>query len=454
MTASSAREAARQAVTTVRERRAWARDIVPEIVGRATADAREAASATRLAYGTIQSRGTLDEALDARTARPRRIEPKVRDALDVAAYEILFTDTPHSASVDQGVELVRTVRPAAAGLANAVLRRLAEDAAEFPWGDIATDVAALARAHAHPLWLTERLICDLGRTTAARVLEANNSVPPLYLALNPFRGEMTATIESLRSDHVDPAPGPLAGCLVAGDAANAVNSDALARGAVLVSDAAAQLVCALTPRRPGGRVVEIGSGRGTKTALWQAANDGAGGPARISAVDVHDFKSDVLAARMAFLGVPGVTPVSADATDPEALARAIGGAADAVMIDAPCSGLGTLRRHPEHRWRVSASDVDALAHIGARILKAASSLVDPGGFVVYSTCTLTRQENAEVIGSFLDSRAGRSFEIDPLGSEVPDAWQYSLTSQGFVQTLPTCNGPDGHFVARLRRQPR
>ena len=451
MSASPAREAARSAVSAVRERRAWARELVPEIIARAGLDERDGASAARLAYGAIESSGTLDEAIDDRTAKPKRIEPRVRDALEVAAYELLFTDTPASAAVDQGVELVRSVRPAAAGLANAVLRRLAADAPSFPWGDPDTDPTALARAYAHPLWLTDLLINDLGRDRAAEVLDANNSVAPLYLAVNPFRTTYDEAVAVLRKEGAAPAPGPLPGSLIAGVPSAAVRSSAVADGLVLVADAAAQLTCLLAPVSPGSTMLEVGSGRGTKTAMLQSASVAAGAPSRILAADIHAFKADVLAARMTHLGVPDVTPVSVDATDAEALERAVGSRVDAVLIDAPCSGLGTLRRHPEQRWRLTPSDVDALAHIGGRLLKAASSLVNPTGFVVYSTCTLTHRENAEVIASFLQSRAGRSFDIEPLGSEVPEAWMAAVTPEGFVQTLPTRDGPDGHFVARLRR---
>ena len=452
MSASPAREAARLAVSAVKERRAWARDVVPDVVARAGLDERESASASRLAYGTIEALGTLDEAIDERAAKPKRIEPRVRDALEVAAYEVLFTDTPPSAAVDQGVELVRSVRAAASGLANAILRRLAADAPAFPWGDPATDDSALARKYAHPRWLTSMLVGELGRLAAEQVLDANNTVAPLYLAVNPFRATSDEAEAALRSEGVDPAEGPLPGSFVAGVPLRAVRSAAVANGVVLVADAAAQLVPRLTPVVAGSTLLEIGSGRGTKTALLQAVSVERGGPSRILAADLHAFKAEVLTARMALLGVPGVTSVSVDAADCGKLAKAVGGPVDGVLIDAPCSGVGTLRRHPEQRWRLTASDIDALAHIGGRLLAAGASLVDPGGFVVYSTCTVTRRENTEVVASFLASKVGRSFEIEPLGAEVFEAWCHAVTPEGFIQTLPTRGGPDGHFVARLRHR--
>ncbi len=451
MTASPARRTARDAITRVRERNAWARDIVPKIVNRARLDEREASSAARLAYGVLAAEGTLDDIIDARASKPGRIEPRVRDALRLAAYEILFTDTPASAAVDQGVELVRELRPQATGFANALLRRLAADSDSFPWGDPAVDNDALARLYAHPRWLVDVLIADLGRERAVELLAADTAPAPLHLAVNRFKATVEEALEALAD--ADPAVGPLSGSIVVGDAASAVRSQAVADGLVLVADASAQLAVLLVPPSPGGRLLEIGSGRGTKTALLQALAVQAGAPTTLLATDVHAFKAEVLARRMKELHVPDVLPLVADATDAVALAKAVGEPVDGVMVDAPCSGLGTLRRHPEQRWRLKPADIESLALLGERLLASAASLVKPGGFVVYSTCTVTRRENAEVVARFLGSEEGRGFDIESLADEVPSPLNGAVTTEGYVQTLPTRGGPDGHFVARLRRAP-
>ncbi len=206
MSASPARKVAREVVTRVRERSAYAHELMDSALRAAKLSPADAALATRLAYGTLQAEGTLIEAID-RYLGGKRVEPRISDALRVSAYEILFMRSEKRAAVHQGVELVREVRKQAAGLANAVLRRLAEDASSFPWGDPKTDVRALARMHAHPVWLANLWVEELGRETAEQVMAANNTPAPLYLAANTFAGTVDAAREGLRADGALPRAG-------------------------------------------------------------------------------------------------------------------------------------------------------------------------------------------------------------------------------------------------------
>jgi 16S rRNA (cytosine967-C5)-methyltransferase len=451
MSASPARRVAREVVTKVRERSAYAHELMDSALRAAKLSPADAALATRLAYGTLQAEGTLIGAVE-RYLGGKRVEPRIADALRVSAYEILFMRSEKRAAVHQGVELVREVRKQAAGLANAVLRRLAEDAPSFPWGDPSTDVRALARLHAHPEWLATMWIDELGRESAERIMEADNTPAPLYLATTAFAGTEDAAREALRADGALPHAGALPGSVEVGDAGAAVRGQALQRGLVVAVDACAQLVVRLVDPKPGSVVVEVGAGRGTKTLLLQSMAVSAGGPAVLYAVDSHEFKAQLLAERLSRYGVPGVRILVGDATDFSAIDGAPeAGTADAVLVDAPCSGLGTLRRHPEKRWRVEPADIDSLAELGSRLLAEAARLVRRGGFVVYSTCTVAEKENAAVIRAFLDSEAGSGFLVDSVGGQVPEAWQRFVTDEGFFSSLPSIDGPDGHFAARLVR---
>ena len=451
MSASDARRLARDVVSRVRERSGYAHEVLDSALRRASLPGDEVSFATRLAYGAIQTQGTLDEALDVHLGK-KHLESRVRDALRVATYEILFLRTPSRAAVHQGVELVRELRPQAAGLANAVLRRVADQAASFPWGDPATDVAALARLHGHPRWLVDMWIDELGRDATEHLLEADNEPAPLYVAENPFAGTFVEARAALRSDGATPESCPVPGCLKVGDPSAAVRGTALERGLVLAADAAAQFVAQIVRARPGDRVLEIGAGRGTKTILIQGAAVRAGGPARITAVDLHEFKARLLEERLRRFEVPGVDVLTGDAAD---LASVQGipaaGEVDTAIIDAPCTGLGTLRRHPEKRWRVGPQDIAVLARLGGILLREAARLVRPGGFVVYSTCTVADRENADVIREFLASPQGRAFRIDSLADEVPEEWRRFVTAEGFFRSLSASGGPDGHFAARLVR---
>lgn len=453
MPVSPARRAAYEVVRRVRERDAYGPQVLDAVLTRAAMPAEESALATRLARGTLASLGTLDDALDRFLSKPGALEPQVRDALRVAAYELLFARTPARAAVHQGVESVRRVRPQAAGLANAVLRKLADAVPSFPWGDPATDLGALARLTAHPLWLVERLVADLGEQPARGVLAADDAPAPLYLAHVPFAGSFEEALAQLVADGADPVAGPLPGSIEARVPGAAVRGRAVAEELVLVADAAAQFAPVAAAPAPGGLVVDVAAGRGTKTVLLQAAASRAGGLARIVALDLHAFKSEVLRARLDRLGVPDVTVVTGDAVDPESVAGVPAlGSADVVLLDVPCSGTGALRRHPEKRWRLTPEQVSELAALQRSLLTSAARLVRPGGIVVYSTCSILQEENRDVVGYFLQGEAGTGFRVRGVADAVPGVWAPFVTPEGYFQSLPAVGGPDGHFVAVLQHR--
>lgn len=451
MSVSPARRLAYDVVSRVRERSGYSHEVLDSLMKRASLSAADAALATRIAYGTLQTEGTLDEALGRYLAK--KTEPRVLDALRISAYELLFMNTAPRAAVHQGVELVRSVRPQASGLANAVLRKLAADADAFPWGDPTRDVEALARLYGHPFWLARLLVDEQGFETAARVMAANNEPAPLYAAANPFVGSAAEAFAMLEHDGAEPTECIIPGSFELGDAAAALRGEAISGGHAIITDLAAQLVADLVDVKPGATVLEIGSGRGTKTMLLQAHAIRAGGPARIFAVDLHDFKARLLEERLARFGVPGVTALVGDARHLGSIPGVPAvGTVDAALVDAPCTGLGTLRRHPEKRWRMDPGDIATLAALGTTLLSQAASLVRVGGLVVYSTCTVARQENAEVIAAFLESDQGAGFVVDSLAQDVPHAWRSSVTQEGYFSSLPVSGGPDGHFAARLLRR--
>jgi 16S rRNA (cytosine967-C5)-methyltransferase len=448
---SPARKATLAVLRRVREREAFGPETLDAVLRAAGLDLRDTALATRLTYGTLQTLGTLDDAIDRFLSEHVQLEPSVRDAMRLAAYELLFMRTPPRAAVHEGVDAVRSVRAQASGLANAVLRRLALEADSFPWGDPDTDDAALARATGHPRWLVDRWVCELGRDRAREALFADLDPAPLYLWHNPFKGSLVEAMDMLVADGAEPVPDVLPGSIRAGQPHAAVRGRAVGEGRVLVTDAAAQLAPLVCGAHPGGVVVDVAAGRGTKTAQLQAVSVAAGGPCGLYALDVHAFKAEVLVRRMRDLAVPAVTAVVGDATDMAAVEGLVPlSTADAVMLDAPCSGLGSLRRRPEKRWRVSPEDIDRLAVLQARMLEQASLLVRVGGRVVYSTCTVSRVENQDVVAAFLEGSEG-SFRTLDIRETVPAAWHGDVTDQGWFQSTPRVGGPDGHFVAVLER---
>jgi 16S rRNA (cytosine967-C5)-methyltransferase len=453
MSVAAARRAALEVLRRVRERDAYGPETLDAVLAASSMSDADISLATRLAYGTLETAGVLDEAIDRHVDRPKDVEARVRDALRLSTYELFYARTPARAAVHQGVEAVRAVRPRAAGMANAVLRKVAQESETFPWGDPDTDVAALARLTGHPTWLADLFAADLGPAVAATVMRADAESAPLYLWHDPFLGTLEDAMESLRRDGAEPSACDPPGCIEAGVPSAAVRGTSVSSGLCTIADAAAQVAAAVVGPYPGGVVIDLAAGRGTKTAQMQAISVAAGAPARVFAVDIHAFKAKVLAERMETLAVPGVETLVGDATHVAGIAGLPGtGEADAVLLDAPCSGLGTLRRRPEKRWRVRPEEIEALAGLQSAMLDEAASLVRPGGVVVYSTCSLARRENHDVVRAFLESEAGDSFTTRLIRDAVPAPWQHWIGPEGYFQSVPELSGPDGHFVAALERK--
>lgn len=453
MSATAARALAHEVLVATRERRAYVAPVLDSYLSGADLSEADRSFATRLARGVVETTGVLDDALDARLDRPGRVEPRVRDALRMGAYELLFMSTEPRAAVHQYVDLVRSLRPQAAGMANAVLRKIADAAPAFPWGDVESDAAALARATGHPLWLAERIMDDLGVVPGRAALESATTPAPLFVRVNPFIGMLEDALGVLEDDGADPEPAwpdELARQLL--DPRAAVHGRAIAEGFVVVTDAAAQIAPLALEPAPGSRVLDACAGRGTKTITLQASAARVGATAHVLALDINASKTDALARRMAHLGVPDIDVLVGDLLDP-ALASSLGPEGfDAVLLDAPCSGTGTMRRHPEIRWTLAPADIERLAELQGAMLRRAAALVKPGGTLVYSTCSILLAETVDVVGDFLGGAQGAGFESASLQAHVPRQWSRFLTPEGWFRSWPEPGGADGHFVARMVRQ--
>lgn len=402
----------------------------------------DTALTTHLVYGVLGAEGVLDDAID-RFARGK-IEPRIRDVLRLAAYELLYGRSPAYAVVDQAVAAARRIRPQASGLVNAVARRVAEAAPAFPWGDPETDLDALARVCACPRWVVDEYLASLGPDAGREALLASAEPAPSFVRLDPFGATRESALAALAAAEPLPSP-PDPDCFILGRPAVAHGGSG---GPWFSMDAAAQLAPAAVRPAPGGRVLDAGAGRGNKTVCLQAIAMRGGAPADITALEQHEGKVARLRERLDRSGVPGVTVAVGDAAD--ACTHFGPAAFDAVLLDAPCTGLGTLRRYPEKRWRIVPGDIARMAALQRTLLSGLAGVVRPGGCLVYSTCSIARAENEGVVRAFLDTATGAGFSVESLAGVVPDAWSPFLNDDGTFQSWPTIEGPDGHFVAVLR----
>ena len=444
--ASPARQAALRVTSIVRERDAFAQELIHKYIDSSRMSREDRAFATRLTLGVVSSYGTLDDVINRCLDRVSDINDDVRDALRISTYEIIFLKKEPHAAVSQGVELVKTIAPKASGLANAVLRRIADKAHKFPFGDPRTDIEAFARLHAFPEWLAKRALLDLGPEATRDYLAGSNEPAPLFVAINAAKADESEVVETIVAAHGDPVAVSVNGedipgcyCLSEGR----VLFDGRVRhmiqtGQLLVSDASSQQIARLVlPEEKPASLLEVGAGRGTKTVLIQSDAQRRYGSQidEYVTVDNLEFKTNITAERAEEYGIHVSESITGDAT---VLDDVVGERDfDVVFIDAPCSGLGTLRRHPEIRWRLNPEKIDEFAKTGLALLKSASSHVAPGGSIVFSTCTITRAENIDVVKAFLASDEGASFALAPIGG-----------APCFNPALKP-GSPDAHFAVRL-----
>lgn len=447
--ASPGRLGALYATQQVRRRRAFAQEVIEASIDRSRLTSQDRAFATLLTLGVVSSQGALDNVIDRCLQSPRDIKPDVRDALRLATYEIIYLRKAPHAALDQGVELVRAVAPSAAGLGNAVLHRVLALADSFPFGDPRQDIEALALLYAFPLWLAKLLVADLGAAEAASLMRASNEPAPVFVSVNALK----ATESEVRAIFLD------AGAEVESQEVNGVAVPGcfrvspsrvladgrirhlFAQGKILVSDAAAQAVVQGLLEGPAPEsLLEVGAGRGTKTLLIQSgAQRKYGHQLNLVPMDTHGFKTELLLGRARDYGAQVKEAITGNATR---LDDVMGDRTfDCIFIDAPCSGLGTLRRHHEIRWRITPEQIEDLAATDLALLKSAAGHVAPGGSLVYSTCTVTYAENNGTVKAFLESPEGRDFALAP------------LFGKACLSTPLASGGPDAHFAAKFIRRP-
>ena len=400
---------------------------------------REAALATEISYGALRWQLELDRALAAHSDRAlEELDEPVKVALRIGAFELLHhPKVPARAAVNEAVELTKQLEAArAAGFVNAVLRRLAETRAvpppPVPEVDPAGHVAAIT---AHPRWLVERWFQWLGPAETRSLCEANQQQAPAVVRAR--KGAREEAMKALAA--YDPRPGLFSpdAIVLAHGAPPALDIEGHEQGLFQAQDEAAQLVSLFAAPAPDAQVLDACAAPGGKACHLAEMS------ARVLAVDLHARKAKIIEEAAQRLGLTNLETRAADVTLP--LPGVPEGGFDLVLLDAPCTGLGTLRRHPEVKLRRTPEDVDRLAQLQAKLLASVHRYVRRGGLLVYAVCTLTPEECDEQVERFLNSHRG--FRIDP----PPPGFPAECLEGPSMRTLPHRTGTDGFFAVRLRR---
>jgi 16S rRNA (cytosine967-C5)-methyltransferase len=450
------RRAAYEVLRRCFEQDAWVDRALPAAIERYGLEGRHRAQVQRLAFGAVQMRGTTDALVERLSSRrSRRLDPPVAAALRLGLYEILFADsTPDHAAVGEAVELAkRGMGPnprrakAAAGMVNAILRRAARSRSELLGGFDDSTAAGAAFAHSMPEWLAEMWFDELGPEPAGSLMAAMNRPPETAMRASTMRvepaqlaAELAQAGEPVRWHQQGTTLWP-PGALVIDGRLGEPSLRKLESGEMLASARAAQATVALLGARPGERILDICAGPGVKTSGIAAAMRGEG---ELVAVEIDEARAREVSQLCRRAGAPAPRTIVADAASEGA---DLGSGYDRVLVDPPCSDLGTLASRPDARWRKSPETIERLSSLQHRILGRAVDALAPGGTLVYSTCTISRAENEANIGVLLDERP--ELGADDLGAEDPD-----LAAPGdprFLLTRPDRDRTDGFFIARLRK---
>jgi 16S rRNA (cytosine967-C5)-methyltransferase len=457
MAVSISRQIAFDVLQSVEAEGAYASDMLhAKLDAGAKLKPEDAALATELVMGVLRWRRLLDLAIDRHMKKSvERLDLPVAIALRMGAYQLRFlARIPARAAVNESVELVKRARKSsAASLVNAVLRKIAAEAktpadAFLPAG--IAPVERLAILHSHPAWMIERWLARLGETDTIALLEANNRTPRLSCAVHTpdARDEILRALET-NGMHVD--GGTLLKAAFAVSGGSPARSEAFRSGQISIQDEASQAIPLLLGVRAGDRVLDLCAAPGGKTAALARA---AGASGTVIAADLHAHRVRAMESQFKRLGLQNIQLVELDATHDISLP----GEFDRILVDAPCSGTGTLARHPEIRWRLRPGQLAESQRLQSQILANALAKLARGGRLVYSTCSIEPEENEHVVASALRNVPG--FHAVPAADAVqilaphlasgPNAAEL-FSADGFFRTSPAAHRSDGFFAALIEK---
>ena len=441
---SQARYEALHILVRVERDRAFADLALEAALDRARLDARDAGLCTEIVYGTLRWRRYLDWRLTPHLNRPlAKLDPWVRAVLRLTAYQLLFLDrVPRWAAVDEAVSIARlkSRNPGPAEFVNAVLRAFTR--APAPPRLPADPVEAAAIRWSFPDWMAARWIARYGLEEAERLMARLNERPPVTIRANTLRISREALAARLRDEELaetDPTPLAPEGLTVRRGAVG--RWAAFAAGWCTIQDEASMLIAHLVDPQPGELVADTCAAPGTKTTHLAQLMGNRG---RIIAMDPHAGRLGLLTQAVARLGV---SIVEAHAGGVASVSGRWKGRCDRVLVDAPCSNLGVLRRNPDVKWKREETELGRLAEKQRGILTAAAALARPGGRLVYATCSLEPEENDAVVRAFLDEHPG--WRVDP-----PATFPVAPGADGMIRCLPHVHGTDGFTAVRLIRASR
>ncbi len=399
-----------------------------------------------LVFGVLRRQGTLDHILLQLLDKPLiELDPQALIILRLGLYQLTCLDRiPESAAVNESVNLAKIITPGTSGLVNAVLRNYLRRRDTITFPDIgANPAAAIAARHSQPEWLVTQWLEQLGVTEAQELAEASSQQPPLTLRVNTLRTNRQELLREFAEKGITAEPCRFSPDGIAVTGRHTITAlPGFDSGLFAVQDEASQLAGLLLGAEPGERVWDACCAPGGKCGHIAQRMDDRG---ELIATDISRSKLTLVQDSIRRLGINSVTTAVADLHQPDSLPD---GCFDRILLDAPCSGLGVIRRNPEAKWRLFSGDVTRLAAVQKTFLKNAATKLKPGGTLLYSTCSTSEAENELVVEDFLLHHPG--FVLENLNDLFP-AWSELIAFYGMFRVWPHRHGMDGFFAARIRK---
>lgn len=447
ITPKNARESALQALLRYECDKAYLNLALPPLLKKLSVEDR--ALAVQLSAGTVQRLNTLDWALSVYLDKDlNSLTPPIRNILRLGLYQLFYLQRiPDYAVVDQAVRLAhRYGHRGTAGLVNALLRKLAGQYDNLPWPDKDKNpVDYLAFKESFPRWLVKRILDHFGPLEAAQWCAANNRKPHLSIRPNRLKTDRDRLAEKLEHEgySVLDHRGLVPGLLYLAHGQNPAASNAFREGLFTIQGASSSLVPPLLAPRPGETIIDLCSAPGGKTTHLAELIEDCG---TVYAVEINSNRLELVKKAAARLGLKSIIPFQADGTtiDSSNLKPP-----DAVLVDAPCSGLGVVRRLPEIKWRRQESDLPGLQNKQLQLLNAAARILPPGGKLLYSVCSTMREETSEVLETF--SSANGNFVLQDILPQLPPLLQEEQVKEKGIYLYPHSHNLDGFFIALWRK---
>lgn len=455
---ASARDTALHVLTEVEQEGAYSNLLLNSALQKSGLTGPEAGLATELVYGTISRKNTIDYYLDQFVAKGvAKLQPWVRNLLRLSFYQIYYLDRiPPHAAVNEAVNIAkRRGHQGISGMVNGVLRNVLRRKEELKLPEGLPPARRIALEHSHPEWLVSNWIGQYGEDTAEAICRANNESPPVSVRVNQARigrDELMQRMEERGLEVMASLVSPDG--IIVKSGGNMALTDWYEEGLLSIQDESSMLVAEAVDPQGGMKVLDCCAAPGGKACHMAERMEGSG---EVIANDIHPHKVKLIADQAARLRLGNVQALAGDAVelgkrfDPESF--------DRVLLDAPCSGLGVIRRKPDLKWAKTPEDISEITELQRELLETVSGLLKPGGVLVYSTCTIDPRENEEMVKQFLARHP--EFEADPAAAmwqrlgRKNDAEQQEAgsTQKGFgLQILPQHYHSDGFYIARLRKR--